>query len=659
MRVLGISGLFSTQREEYPPDVHPAFFHDAAACLVEDGRVLAAVEEERVCRDKHTNRFPLGAVEECLTIAGRDLGEIDAIAYFFDDGFTDREFQQLGLERSDLPLRRCRDLIVDRLSDRFTKVPAVDDVFGVTHHESHAASTFYHSGFDPALVVVMDGNGEDESITIFEGRDRRLRRLHSYPRSASLGHFYTAITRFVGYSDFDEYKVMGLASYGDRDRLVNLFDDVFSLRPDGGYDLDVAGLPRLLIERGVTPRRSGEPIEQSHRDFAAAGQAVLETIAHHVVTHWVWQTGLRNLCLAGGVSQNTSLNGKLLMSGLFTGVYVHPAPHDAGAAMGAALLAGQRAGDRQVAPLSDVYLGRHIGTDEDIERELDRWAGFVTWERPDDLPGHVAGLLAEGEVVGWAQGRAEFGPRALGSRSILADPRPAENRDRVNLLVKQRESYRPFAPVVTAEAAARYFDLPAARADYGYMGFIVAVREQWRSELAAITHVDGTARVQVLRPGINPKVERLLAAFGALTGVEVLLNTSFNNYAEPIVHTPADALTCLLTTGLSALAVGPFLVRRVPGAVEAGLATLHVSLMPLCEVVTTWSANGRATVIRRTVDKRRSQPISDRMAGLVIAGGRIGDLDLAPDEAAELGAELLRLWDRRLIRVAPAEGGAD
>jgi predicted NodU family carbamoyl transferase len=652
MRVLGLSGLFSTEEAEYPPDVSPAFFHDAAACLVEDGRIVAAVEEERVSRDKHTNRFPIGAVAECLEIAGLRLPDIDTIGYFFDDAFTDRELMLAGLYRPDLPLLACQDLILTRLSEGLRAPAPVGKIFSARHHESHAATAYFHSGFEPALVVVMDGNGENESTSVFAGRGGVLRPLHTYPRNVSLGHYYTLLTRFAGYQDFDEYKVMGLAPYGNPERFADLFAETYQLEQDGEFQLDVDGLASYLLDRGIRPRRSAEPMTAVYRDLAAAGQCALERIARHVIEHWAAVTGLPCLCLAGGVAQNTSLNGRLLSSGSFRGIYVHPAPHDAGAAMGAALLAVQRAGGTPQ-PLPDVYLGRDIGSTERIERTLHRWRDQLNWTVPDDLAAAAASLLADGEVIGWAQGRAEFGPRALGNRSLFADPRPTANRDRVNRLIKQREGYRPFAPVVAEADAARFFDLPDATADYGYMGFVIDVRPEYRDQLAAVTHVDGTARVQVLRPGANPALARLLAEFGSRTGVPVLLNTSFNNYAEPIVHTVEDAIVCLLTTGLSALAVGPFLVRRRAAADELPLGALRISLMPHCDVVTVWSAAGRETMVRRRSSKRYSLVVSERLGRLVAEGGTIDGLGLPPGESAALAGELGRLWDRRLIRLTP------
>lgn len=652
MRVLGLSGLFSTEKTEYLPDAHPAFFHDAAACIVEDGVVLAAVEEERVSRDKHTNRFPLGAARECLDIAGLGLRDVDGFAYFFDEAFTDREFALEALHRPELPIESCRELVANRLSEDFGGTVETEKVVGIRHHDTHAATAYFHSGYESALVVVMDGNGEDESLSIFEGRGGALRLLHRAPRAASLGHYYTVLTRLIGYGDFDEYKVMGLAPYGNPDRYSELFDQLIELSEEGEYRLDVATMAGTVLDGGIRPRRSGQEMEAEHRDLAAAGQRALERVVLHVVGHWAKVTGFRRLCLAGGVAQNTSMNGRLANAGLFDAVYVHPAAHDGGAAIGAALLLGQRGGD-EPAVLPHAYLGRDIGTEQDIASVLERWSAHVEWTRPENLAAATADVLAAGGVVGWAQGRAEFGPRALGNRSILADPRPAENRDRVNRLIKQREGYRPFAPVVAEADAGRFFEMPDCAADFSYMGFVMPVRPERRADLGAVTHVDGSARVQVLRPDANPPLAGLIEEFGRRTGVPVLLNTSFNNYAEPIVHTPEDAVICLLTTGLSALVVGPYVVtRRNEG--EIPISTLRVGLMPHCEVVTTASAVGeRRTVVRRRTNKRHSLTVEEQVGRLVADGGVL-DTSGVPSSLRDTAvADLRRLWDRRLIRVSP------
>lgn len=649
--VLGLSGAFATPISDYPPELHPAFFHDAAACVVIGGEVVAATEEERVSRDKHTNAFPAGAVRECLELAGVSAADLDAVAYFFDTGFTTREIARLGVDDAGLELVDARDLIASRLSTALGVDVGPGKVQSVRHHDAHAAAAAHHSGFATALVVVLDGNGEDDSTSVYDFQGGRLERLASYPSAQSIGHFYTVITRFLGYRNFDEYKVMGLAAYGDPTARAAVFDGLWELGPEGSFRLDVGGTTAVLLDRAVLPRRSGEPLDQNHRDLAAAAQHITESIAGHVIGHWLARSERSRLALAGGVAQNTTMNGRLLDLPGLVSAYVHPAAHDAGAAVGAALLVDSERNGSPVRSLHHTYLGRHVGTDAAIEDRLDRWAGFVEWTQHERIADVVAAALADGEVLGWAQGRAEFGPRALGARSILADPRPATQRDRINRLIKQRESYRPFAPVVRKELADTYFDLGGAAADTSYMGFVVTVREEWRERLAAVTHIDGTARLQTLDGTVNPLLGAVLDAFGRRTGVPVLLNTSFNNYAEPIVHTVDDAVVCLLTTGLSGLAVGSWFVRRVGVDRAVQARQLSWSLMPACELVSTTDAAGDRTVLRRMRHRRHQRAVSRETAAALRQGPVHGE-GLSDDVLGEL----LGAWDARLVTARPVGG---
>src|SRR6266498_2733237 len=572
MLVLRLSGFPATCEREVVPDLPRAFYHDAAACLVGEAGVLAAVEEERVNRSKHTNLFPAGAVRACLEQSGASPNDIDQVAYFFDEGFTDSE---LGLEyvrHPHLALRTTRELIAELLSEQLGSGFPPHRIAFARHHEAHAAAAFYQSGFDDALALVMDGNGESESVSIFRGARDGLERLRAYPRADSLGHFYTKATQLLGYDLFDEYKVMGLAPYGDPAVYRDVLGSLFELLTEGGYTLEVDRLQPALLALGFRPRRAGEPFTQAHKDFAAAVQETLERVVLHIVEFWRQQSGLRALCLAGGVAHNSTLNGRILASGWFDELFVHPASHDAGAALGAAVLSllGQRQGVRTPSPSipplvpGGVYWGPDIGAPAAIRKELDRWHGFLEWEECGSSPARAAALLAEGAVLGWARGRSEFGPRALGNRSILADPRPAENQERVNRLVKKRESFRPFAPAVLAEAAHEYFEIPPTDCPLDFMSCVVRVRSDKRRLLGAVTHVDGTARIQTVTRETNEPFWRLISRFGDLTGVPVLLNTSFNNHAEPIVQSAGDAIVCFLTTQLDYLFLDDVLVRRKP-----------------------------------------------------------------------------------------------
>ncbi len=659
MAVLGISGLFTTEQDDHYPTTFYKYSHDAAACVVNDGKTLAAVEEERLNRDKHTFRFPIHAVRASLDAAGLTPRAIERVAYYFEEDYVDADLARVAADDPLMPYRPARERIRDRLAESLGREFADEDLVFVSHHHTHAASAFYDSGFDSALVVVSDGNAERDGISIFTAGSDGLELLHSYSRDHSLGHFYTAVTKMIGYRNFDEYKVMGLASFGDPARYRKLFDGIHSLETGGEYHLSHEEAVAAMLESGLRPRRSDEPITQSHKDLAAAAQEVLERVSVHVITHWRAQTGADRLCMAGGVAQNTSLNGKLLSLKGLRSIYIPAAAHDAGAALGAAMLTEQkhkpaRAGDRYS---PTAYLGTTLGTDAEIGRGLERWREFIDFDAPVDLEATVAAALADGAVVGWAHGRAEFGPRALGNRSILADPRPAENRDRVNQLIKKREDYRPFAPVVTREDAETFFELSDVDADHSYMGFVVPVRPEHRARLGATTHVDGTSRIQVLDPDQNPRFWRLLKKFEALTGVPVLLNTSFNNNAEPIVQSVDDVVASFITTGLTLLAIGPYLARRRDEA-ETAIDHARLELMPLCAMGSTTTRLGSSREIWRSSYPSKTTAVTEPLAETLAKAGRISDLPVTDDVRGQLRAEAYDLWQRRLIRVLPAPSGS-
>lgn len=659
MPVLGLSGLFGMECTDYDPAPFFGFYHDSAACLVDAGCTLAAAEEERFNREKHTNRFPATAVRACLDQAGLTAASISHVAYFFGEAYTDLELARIAADDPDMPLRPVRELLCDRLSATTGLDFGDRPVVFTSHHRAHAASAYLDSGMNQAVVLVADGNAETEGVSVFLGEGPRLRLLRAYPRSHSLGHFYAAVTKQLGLRAFDEYKVMGLASYGNPDTYRDLLAGLYTLGPDGAYTLAVADVLTILTERLGAPRRTTDPIGQRERDLAAAAQEVVERVSVHLVQHWLQETGIGRLCLAGGVAQNTSMNGRLLGLRVVEEMVVPAAPHDAGAALGAAMLVDQdlHAG-RPRTPATrysaSPYLGADLGSDGAIGARLAAWGAFVTHRRPADLEDEVAADLATGAVVGLAQGRAEFGPRALGNRSILADPRRAEQRDRVNRMIKQREGYRPFGPVVAAEDAERYFAIPSTVAEHGHMSFVVPVRPEHREQLRAVTHVDGTARVQVLRRDRNPRLWRLLQLFGRHTGVPVLLNTSFNNDVEPIVQTADDVVVSLLTTRLTLAVVGPFVVQRAPTA-DAALALVRLRPAPFCRLESRTDRHGHRSALVRTHQPVRRTVVDRHVETLLTEQLRPADLDLPDAELDALLTQVARLWDRRLVTVEPDE----
>ncbi|MBF6212200.1 hypothetical protein IU487_14280 [Nocardia puris] len=652
MLVLGISGSFNTEDEQWIPGLPRGFFHDSAAAIVEDGRVLFAVEEERLSRVKHSHAFPLRAIRACLDYRGIELRDIDEVAFFFEEAFLDHGLSAFRLGRPDMPDVGARARIVELLDD------AVDPerIHFVPHHLAHAAATYRDSGFDRALVLVMDSSGEAESLSAFRAAGGELTLEHTVPTTASLGQLYFRGTRFLGFKVFDEYKVMGLAPYGDPAHYRTVLRELYELGPDGTYRFDADRMDDDLLRAGVRPRRSGEPIGAQHHDFAAALQEMLETIVGHVAAALVARTGETNLCLSGGVAQNCTMNGRIATSGRFSEIFVHPASHDGGAALGAAF---QRTPGMTPARSRRSDLGTHIGSDATIGALLAEWADHVEIVRHDDIAGAVADGLADGLVIGWAQGRAEFGPRALGHRSILADPRPAANRDRINAMIKQRESFRPFAPAVLAERAGEYFELAGVEPDF--MTFTLMVRPEHREMLGAVTHVDGSARVQVVRREVNELFWHLIDRFGQRTGIPIVLNTSFNNSAEPIVDSAADAVRCFLTTGLDRLAIGSYMIARTAGALD--LSALFLKLAPSTAVRARRPSRGPVEwelyEWSHPTDIARTAAVSAATATALTDASRrrrIRDCVNEPERPA-VEAELLTLWQRRLVDLTPIAPG--
>ena len=584
-----------------------AYYHDAAAALVVDGRVVAAAQEERFTRRKHDERFPGHASRYCLEFAGLQLPDLDAVV-FYDKPFL--KFERLletylacaphGLRSfvAAMPVWIKEKLFLkSELRRQLRSLPggkvALPPLLFSEHHLSHAASAFYPSPFESAAVLCLDGVGEWATSSTWVGEGSRLKPLWELHFPHSLGLLYSAFTYYTGFRvNSGEYKLMGLAPYGEpryadviRTRLVDVKDDG-TFRLDMRYFDYATGL-RMTNDRfhalfGGPPRRPEEPVDHRTMDVAASIQQVTDEIVLKLARALRRQTGQRNLCLAGGVALNCVSNGLLLRAGVFDDLWIQPAAGDAGGAVGAALVAWHRdASAARIPAAPDGMSGGYLGPefpDADVERFL-RENG-IPHERLEraELLSRVAGLIAEGSVVGWMQGRMEFGPRALGNRSILADPRSRTMQRDLNLKIKFRESFRPFAPSVLANRAGEFFELdrpspymllvaslrdrPSStdRASAGPSGFerLGAVE----SRLPAVTHVDYSARVQTVDRHQNPLFHDLIADFERRTRVPVLVNTSFNVRGEPIVCTPTDAYRCFMATAIDHLVIGSFLLRR-------------------------------------------------------------------------------------------------
>ena len=451
MLTLGFSGGIDGMREQVY-DFPFNLVHDSAAVLVRDGEVVAAIEQERLNRIKHTNRSAGPAMRFCLEQAGVTLDDLDAIAFYATEEHITSVLRVLHLTSGSAPAPLAARAMVQRIvAQEFGRGIDPSRIHFVEHHWAHAVSAYFMSGFDDALVMTLDGQGEGVSGMAFSGRGRELRMLRSIPMQHSLGFLYRDVIRLHGYELFDEYKVMGLAPYGDAARFRRLFSTLYELQPEGYYRLHLDRVPELYDH--VQPRGKGEPFSQDHLDLAAALQEAVDIVGGHLVRHFAQATGHRRLCLAGGVAHNCSMNGRIVYSGLFDRVFVQPAAHDAGCALGAALAVQlEMRPEQPVAPLGHVFWGSDLPPHDALSRELGRWSGLVTAVRHDDIAATAARLIADRRVIGWVQGRSEFGPRALGNRSILADPRPPEHKDIINRMVKKRESYRPFAPSVFSSA---------------------------------------------------------------------------------------------------------------------------------------------------------------------------------------------------------------
>ena len=583
MKIIGISGLENSMqfKQAHFPGLDAREYRiaqgmDAAAALVIDGKLVAAAEQERFSGKKHTGDFPVDAILFCLSEAGIGLDEIDEIAHGFDYAPYRGLFQQEETSKELYDRVFSKEALLKQVARDLPGFP-LEKVHQVGHHLAHAASAAFTSGWDECLVMVNDAMGETESLSVYDFHDGQLERLRTIGANDSIGVLYSLVTLHLGF-DFnsDEYKIMGLAPYGDAARFRGFFEKAVELCPDGTIRIPMLKLNRTREEREnysasrayldehLIPRRAPEQsVNATHEDVAAALQECLERVVMHVSAHFARETGLRNLALAGGVALNCTANGKLVRSGLFDEVYVQPVAGDDGVALGAALyrtsLHQPISHDRFPVPLFGPKY-----EPSDMVAALHRFNGRIQWKRYDSLQATcacAARLIAEGRVLAWYRGRMEYGPRALGNRSILADPGHPEMRDRINAMVKKREAFRPFAPACAAEEAHRWFEV-AEGAQFPYMISIVQVRPAMRSLLPAITHVNGSARLQTVSHADNPEFHALLQAVGGTTGRKMVLNTSFNVKGQPIVNTPEEAIETFLGTGIEHLFLENFHVTR-------------------------------------------------------------------------------------------------
>jgi carbamoyltransferase len=593
MRILGIS----------------AFYHDSAAALIEDGRIVAAAQEERFTRKKYDSGYPANAIDYCLAEAGIRLADVDHVAFYdkpllkFDRLFkTYLAFAPRGFEsfRTAMPVWLKDKLFQKkRLGEKLRAAAPEYDwdhrILFSEHHLSHAASAFFPSPFEHAVILTMDGVGEWATTSAGLGNGNRITMLKEIHFPHSLGLLYSAFTDFTGFRvNSGEYKIMGLAPYGEPRFTKTILDHLIDLKDDGSFRLNQAyfeyctGFTMTNGEFaelfGVPARKPEDRLEQIHMDLAASIQNITEEVVLRLTRSLATETGARNLCLAGGVALNCVANGKVLRDRRFENVWVQPAAGDAGGSLGAALAAYHLELDRarQLSNEMDGMSGSYLGpafADHEIRERLTAAGACFEYLGDDQVIDRTAGALADEKAVGWFQGRMEFGPRALGNRSILADARSPTMQRTLNLKVKYRESFRPFAPSVLRDDLADWFELDA---DSPYMLMVAEVGEGRRrgmtdaerslfgidklnvprSEIPAVTHVDYSARVQTVHRETNPRYHALLSRFKALTGCPVIVNTSFNVRGEPIACTPEDAFRCFMGSEIDVLVVGNCFLKK-------------------------------------------------------------------------------------------------
>jgi len=551
-------------------------FHESSACLLKDGVILAAVEEERFNRIKHGKKpradnpdeLPLDAINYCLESAGITLKDIEYIGYSFNPKKVPIPNYDFPDEWGEAFCEKCYET-----PDKLIPMGFKGKFKWIDHHTAHAASAFYASPFKDAAILVVDGNGETGSTSFFSGKNNKLTLLQETLHPASLGFLWESISNFLGFSIYDAAKVMGLAAYGNPQHYLNHFKKIVKIMPDGkfemdnkvlrfgsiDYDLSSAYCEGLETLFGFKKRDPSQKLTEAHEDIAASLQAITDEVMLHITKHLYDITESDNLCLAGGVAMNCVTNQVAFENSSFTNLFVQPGAHDAGTAIGAAFFIWNHILDNeQRKPMEHCYLGPSF-TDAKIEKELKTHQ--LTYKHTDQLEREVALLISQSNIVGFFQGQMEFGPRALGNRSLLADPRHPDMREILNRKVKHREYFRPLAPSILHEEAKNWFDIKKETSAADFMLMAYPVKESVKEKIPAVMHIDGTSRIQAVKKETNPRFHKLISEFQKISGVPIVLNTSFND-SEPIVCTPSDAIKTFLKTEIDYLAIGNFLVSK-------------------------------------------------------------------------------------------------
>lgn len=546
-----------------------ALYHDSACCILKDGKIIAAAQEERFTRIKADNFMPYHAFKYCLQKAGLSITDVNCVAYY--------ELPEMKLARQIWSGYDFKDKDYTEKMDPWRSEREIREILGyegpieyVEHHISHAASSFYYSGIPEAAIMTVDGVGEWNTTTYGVGKENRIELFDRVDFPDSIGLFYAALTAFLGFRvNSGEYKVMGMAPYGDP-LYVDQLKKMISYKGNGKFELNMEYYDFIRGEKmysekliellGIPPRVPESELSKCYKDVACSLQVVTEEILVQIADYIYKKTKCKHLCMAGGVALNCVANGSILKRTLFEDIFVQPAAGDAGGCLGAAAEVYLRMTNRtgKIEPINQVYYGEEY-SDEIIKNLLDttsmKYEDYS--EKKEELLVRTAELMSEGYVIGWFQGRMEFGPRALGSRSIIADPRGTDMRDRINSMVKKREAFRPFAPSVLESKMREHFELDT---ESPYMLLVCQVHSPL--DLPAITHVNGSARVQSVKQETNALYHDLIQAFDKQTGCPIILNTSFNVRGEPIVMTPVDALACFINTKIDCLVIGNFIIQR-------------------------------------------------------------------------------------------------
>lgn len=568
-----------------------AYHGDSSACLLKDGKIISAIEEERIRRIKHWAGFPSESIKFCLKDAGISISEVDYITIGRNpSAHLGKKIVSSLKKLTNFQFIKDRVANIKKVTSFKSEIAAGlgvnesdirAEIKHIEHHRSHLASAFFVSPFEESAILSIDGFGDFSSTMIAIGKGNKIEVLDSVTYPHSLGIFYTAFTQFLGFPWYgDEYKVMGLAPYGEP-KYIDKLKDIVKLKENGLFELDESyfihstegvamtwdnGAPFIgriysdkLIKTFGQPRSKDEPLTQYHKDLAASVQKHCENVIFHILNHLQKRTGLKNICIAGGVAQNSVANGKVLQVSNFEKIYIPSAGYDAGTAIGSALwLYHQVLDNKREYFVRDAYFGAHY-TDDEIEQVV-KEAGvkYTRYNNDEETIEQTAKLLANGSVVGWFQGKTEFGPRALGNRSVLVHPGRQDAKDLINSKIKRRESFRPFAPSILREYVSEYFE---QEDDVFFMEKVFQIRKEKRAGLPAVTHVDGSGRLQTVHKDISPKYYALIDKFREKTGLPILLNTSFNEN-EPIVNHPKEALDCFLRTEMDVLVMGNIMVIR-------------------------------------------------------------------------------------------------